>query len=107
MITYLNNYQMTAKQFACYQNEMYPFLALCEESGEVAGVIAKAMRKGQTLENLTVKQENDLFLELGDVLWQLSACCTALNFRLGDVATANISKLRERDSQGTLAETKR
>ena len=75
---------------------MYPFLALAEEAGEVAGKIAKAMRKGDFIDRDAVA------LELGDVLWQVAACADELGIGLDDVALRNLNKLLARQKAGTI-----
>ena len=92
------NYQEKAATFAKYGDITYPFLALSEEVGEVNGKIAKAVRKsgGKTPSdilyelNMAVTEEQitlrrDIIIELGDVQWQLAACCTELGITLEDI----------------------
>ena len=96
-------YQEQAREFAAYGDspehwgvKLYPFLALAEEAGEVVGKIAKAMRKGADL------PEDAVALELGDVLWQLSACADELGLSLDDIALRNLSKLGDRAGRGVI-----
>jgi NTP pyrophosphatase (non-canonical NTP hydrolase) len=72
---------------------MYAGLGLSGEAGEVADEIKKLYRDG---EGFTEKRMNNLFEELGDVLWYVAACCNELGFDMEDVAEANIKKLKER-----------
>lgn len=86
-----SGYQEAAMKFAVYPaGSMYPFFALGEETGEVQGKIAKAIRKGVPF------PLDDLELELGDVAWQLAACCNELNLDLGVVMQKNLAKLTDR-----------
>lgn len=115
----LNEYQEKAFYFAKYDYSDYPFLALTEEVGEVMGKLAKHVRKHSGklahaildaneayLEELGTEADkalhDDLKKELGDVLWQLSACCQELNLSLEEVAKANLDKLSDRDNRGVI-----
>lgn len=108
-------YQQKAFTFAKYGDITYPFLSIGEEAGEVLGKIAKAVRKSngstptELLEALRlpmtpeeVELRNALIKELGDVQWQLAACCTELGITLEDVQNANIAKLEGREVRGTI-----
>ena len=96
-------YQEQAREFAAYGSTpehfgvtLYPFLALAEEAGEVAGKVAKAIRKGEAIDRDAVA------LELGDVLWQIAACADELGIGLEDVAVRNLNKLLARQKAGTI-----
>jgi NTP pyrophosphatase (non-canonical NTP hydrolase) len=97
-------YQRLAMKFAAYKQsnvptgiaELYPFLGLAEEAGEVAGKVAKAIRKG-------VRVDTDAMAkELGDVLWMVAACCEELEISMSDVAADNIIKLADRKSRDVI-----
>jgi NTP pyrophosphatase (non-canonical NTP hydrolase) len=96
---YLNEYQLKAKEFACYENPVYPFLALAEEAGEVCGKVAKIYRGDKAMDKA---YKEAVAKELGDTLWQLSACCNELELSLGDVAAQNLIKLTSRKEKGTI-----
>ena len=110
----LNEYQQLAYNFAKYSTPDYPFLALSEEVGEVNGKIAKAVRKvGATAADIIFSASvpynaserelsQQLQSELGDVAWQLAACCTELGLSLEEVCEANLDKLAGRSSRGTI-----
>ena len=91
-------------------------LGLVSEVGELAGKVAKAVRKEEIM-----LEQNDIFYngshptkdagselhkgligELGDVLWFVSGICNVLGLPLEDVADANIAKLAERKKNGTI-----
>tara|TARA_R110002096_G_scaffold110795_3_gene241967 strand:+ start:3158 stop:3517 length:360 start_codon:yes stop_codon:yes gene_type:complete len=108
-------YQKKAMTFAKYGDITYPFLALGEEAGEVLGKLAKAVRKSQgstpsdilhavndpmTQEEITLR--NGIIKELGDVQWQLAACCTEIGVTLEDIQNVNIAKLEGREVRGTI-----
>ena len=99
----LNEYQERAEKYAAYQHapehhgvSLYPFMALAEESGEVCGKVAKALRKGDPIDAGAVE------MELGDVLWQVAACANELGVTLGEIATMNLAKLGDRADRGVI-----
>ena len=108
----LDDYQYEAGQYAAYLKPMYPFLALAEEAGEVAGKVAKIMRGDEgpefarifnnNPENLPIASRNTIIAELGDVLWQVQQCCTELGFSLEDVANQNLTKLADRKARNVI-----
>lgn len=108
-------YQEKAFTFAKYGDITYPFLSLGEEAGEVLGKLAKAVRKSggstpseimyavaspQTIEETELR--NAILKELGDIQWQLAACCTELGVTLEDIQNINIAKLEGREIRGTI-----
>lgn len=105
----LNSYQEQAMKFARYNHKDYPFLALGEEAGEVLGKLAKHVRKDNKTLNMalyTAMSNTELHeavkSELGDVLWQLQACCFELGIKLEDLAQDNLDKLSGRNDRGTI-----
>lgn len=77
----------------------YPVLALAEEAGEVAGKLAKFIRKyGNNIEEL----RKAILPELGDVLYQLSEASRMCGYTLQQVAEANVEKLSDRNERGVL-----
>lgn len=89
-----NGYQEAAMEFAVYPpGSLYPFFGLAEESGEVMGKVAKAIRKGVPF------PVEDIEKELGDVLWMVAACCDHLNTDMGTVMQKNLAKLADRASR--------
>lgn len=110
-------YQDKAHEFAQYgQNAMYPALGLAEEAGEVAGKIAKYIRKngGQTPTNAYDANggapesdadrefRKDLSKELGDVCWMVAELCTVYGLDLEEVMEENIAKLNDRKARGVI-----
>ena len=86
-----DEYQEFARSTAIYPEDckvVYPTLGLCGESGEVAEKIKKHMRDGRTLVGVG--------LELGDVLWYISALADDLGVTLEEIAQANVAKLSSR-----------
>lgn len=117
-------YQREAHRFAsCGGNKMYPALGLCEEAGEVAGKVAKFIRKhdgdapitadkakilaaNKMVDDVFVedceKFRSDLSKELGDVCWMVAELCTAYGLDLEEVLENNIAKLTDRLNRGVI-----
>jgi|TARA_R110000744_G_scaffold592_3_gene2200 NTP pyrophosphatase (non-canonical NTP hydrolase) len=86
-----DEYQVFARSTSVYPQKykvMYPALGLCGEAGEVAEKVKKSIRDGNSLEGVG--------LELGDVLWYISALADDLGVTLEEVAQANVDKLNSR-----------
>ena len=86
-----NEYQKIARSTAIYPKEykvIYPALGLCGEAGEVAEKVKKNIRDGKSLDGVG--------LELGDVLWYISALADDLGVTLEEIAQANVDKLSSR-----------
>lgn len=93
-----NDYQDGVVMTSIYpEGYIFPLLALCEEVGEVQGKFAKSFRDGTKLDRLALKKE------LGDVLWNLSALCYEMGFKLDDVAQCNLDKLADRVKRGVVS----
>ena len=101
------NYQQKAKQFAVYDNNLYPFLALAEEAGEVAAIAAKSVRAGNgdrwglSEEDIDVCKLAD---ELGDVLWNVAMICEEFDLDMREVMEENIAKLTVRKAKKEILE---
>ena len=113
----LNEYQEKAMStcLPIYDNFAYMSLGLVSEVGELAGKVAKAVRKEEiilfgndlycglkTPEDGGKELHKGLIGELGDVLWFVSGICNVLGLSLEDVADANLAKLAERKKNGTI-----
>jgi NTP pyrophosphatase (non-canonical NTP hydrolase) len=97
----LNNYQMQAKKFAIYPEDMkvvYPALGLAGEAGEVADKVKKIYRDGRD----DSRFKGEIAQEIGDVLWYCAVLANDLGFSLQQVAEMNIYKLQCRRVKGTL-----
>ena len=98
-------YQKKARETAQYpdlgSNNVYPTLGLVGEAGEVAEKVKKVIRD----KNGIFDEESKMAIkkELGDVLWYVSNLCTEFNFKLEDVASYNLEKLRLRASKGKIS----
>ena len=95
----LREYQELATRFALptAKNREYLSLGLAGEAGEVASLVAKAVRDSDG----NVNRES-LKKELGDVLWFVAALAEHYNLDMLDIAVGNINKLRSRQSRGTI-----
>lgn len=97
----LSAYQIAAQRTAIYPEDAkvtYPALGLAGEVGEVCNKIKKVTRDGLSIDDI----RPDLFKELGDVLWYLSALAYDLNISLENLAAQNLEKLQTRQEKGTL-----
>ena len=108
----LNEYQRRAME-TCMEscaNDSYMLLNLVAEVGELAGKIAKGLRReeievceGNYLLNQNHRYDDkDLMLEAGDILWQLAGLCKMMGWTLEDVAQANLDKLASRQQRGVI-----
>ena len=89
-----NEYQKLARSTSVYPKEykvIYPALGLCGEAGEVAEKVKKYIRDGTPMLGVG--------LELGDVLWYISALADGLGVTLEEVAQANVDKLQSRKAR--------
>ena len=77
----LNNYQMQAREFAIYPEDMqimYPALGLAGEAGEVADKVKKIYRDGRD----DARFHADIAKEIGDVLWYCATLADDLGIDL-------------------------
>lgn len=79
---------------------IYPTLGLTGEAGEVSDKVKKVIRDNGG--HLTPERTMAILLELGDVLWYISALADDLGSNLTEVATLNIGKLASRQERNTL-----
>lgn len=97
---YQTRSRITAQYPAVGHPVVYPVLGLANEAGEVAGKIKKVFRdKGG---EISAETRETLKSELGDVLWYLAQVCTELELSLDEVAEANLAKLLDRQTRGTI-----
>ena len=92
-----DEYQEFARSTAIYPEDCkvtYPALGLCGEAGEVAEKVKKNIRDGKFLDGVG--------LELGDVLWYISALADDLGVTLEEIAQANVDKLQSRKDRGKI-----
>ena len=74
---------------------LYPTLGLAGEAGEVANKVKKIVRDGKL-------DKEGIASELGDCLWYIAAICKDLGLNMGDIASANLEKLKKRQENDTL-----
>ena len=113
----LNEYQEKAMStcLPSCNNFAYMSLGLVSEVGELAGKVAKAVRKEEitffesdiycglkTPEDGGAELHKGIIGEIGDVLWFVSGICDVLGISLEDVAESNLAKLAERKKNGTI-----
>ena len=118
----LDEYQRRTQDTAVYPNQgsfggaMYAVTALNEEAGEVAGKVAKFIRKGSGWDELLAYGNGSDFYnefypdelvlavskELGDVLYQAARVAEEFGLNLSDVATTNIERLADRKKRDVI-----
>lgn len=76
-------------------------LGLTGESGEFADLIKKHVYHGHELDRDKAAKE------IGDVLWYVARAARAIGLSLEEVATRNVTKLRERYPEGFTNERSR
>jgi NTP pyrophosphatase (non-canonical NTP hydrolase) len=100
----LSEYQALSRATAVYpdagDNLLYPTLGLCGEAGEVAEKVKKMIRDDGGV--LSGERRAALAKELGDVLWYVAQLATEAGLDLGEVAEANLAKLRSRQERAVL-----
>ena len=100
----LSDFQRRSRATAVYpgagDNLLYPTLGLCGEAGEVAEKVKKMVRDDGG--ELTAARRDALAGELRDVLWYVAQLATEAGLDLGDVAEANLAKLRSRQERAVL-----
>lgn len=74
---------------------------LAEEAGEVLGLVRKHAYMGHELDRERIVRE------LGDALWCLATVASCVGVTLGEVASANVEKLRRRYPDGYSDEASR
>lgn len=97
-------YQAAAKQFAAYEEDVYPLLGLAEETGEFLSLFAKVYRGDDLVARYgTVEAFREMAAkEAGDVLWMLAECLGSMGLSLQDVAELNLKKLTDRKERGVI-----
>lgn len=76
---------------------MHWAIGLGEEAGEALSVIKHKYYGGEY-------SVEDIVAELGDVMWNVAALCTALNLDMQDVVEYNLAKLQHRYPLGEFDE---
>lgn len=79
---------------------IYPAMLLAEESGELVGKFAKAIRDCNG--EIDEERRSAILYELGDVLWACAEIATLLDADLSEVMQANIDKLTSRKKRGVI-----
>jgi len=70
------------------------------EAGEVQGKVKKIIRDSGGV--ITPEATDEIKKELGDTLWYIASMCDNLGITLDDVATSNITKLKDRYKRGVI-----
>lgn len=110
MVTTFFEYEEMVMQRSFYPGALiYPALGLAGEAGEVVEKVKKLLRDDQlpadcddAITTLTVEQRKSIAMEIGDVLFYVTAIATDLGYDLDEIATMNAEKLRDREERGVL-----
>lgn len=105
-----NEYQEQAQEtcLPTAQNIYYLALKLGAEAGEVQQKIAKAIRDSGLEPDNEYKSKcfqdlrQEIFHELGDVLWYLAVLSEYFFWDLESIALGNLDKLRKRAAEGKI-----
>ena len=76
-------------------------LGITGEGGEIAEKVKKIIRDQNS--TMTDEKKTEIAKEIGDVLWYLAVLADTLGVSLGDLAQANIDKLKSRQSRGKIS----
>lgn len=76
--------------------ELYLWLGLLSEVGEIAGKIKKEIRDDAAF------AKDDRLAEFGDVMWYISELCTLYQLDLDEVLLYNMQKLESRKNRGVI-----
>ena len=79
----------------------YYALGLSAHVGRTVDKVKKFYRNGQT-DALTLEQERDLAIMLGDVVRQIAFCASSLGLSLSNIAAWNVEKLADRTRRNTI-----
>lgn len=90
-------YQRWTRTTAIYPGVAYPRMGLAEETGELVGLFAKAVRDGTDID------QQRIIKEAGDVLWMLARVCDDMGVDLQAVVDANIEKLESRRARNVIS----
>jgi len=91
-----DEYQRDAHTFAEYENEWYPFCAIVEEIGELAGKVARWARGDESFDTKGCQ------IELGDILWNFSECQLIEGNSLGLVFSEIDGVIDQIDKRGAI-----
>ena len=104
----LDEYELAAMKTAQYpnlgNNLVYPAMGIAGEGGEFCDKVKKRWRNTGHMDDtgLFGEDRTQLLMELGDVLWYITACARELGMTLEEVAKLNLEKLAGRRERGTI-----
>lgn len=85
------NWQPTYAKYPRPEGKKYSIIGLAAESGELLGVLQKAIRKNEKVSRDKVVDE------LGDCLWYLTCVMNEFNISWSELCEFNMNKLTERN----------
>ncbi len=98
-----DEYQRGAARTKIYPveyNIIYPALEMAGEAGEICNKVKKYLRDDKGV--ISDKKREEVFEEMGDVLWAMAAMASDLGYTLSQVAEHNLAKLQSRQERGVL-----
>ena len=109
-LTTFFEYEEEVMQRSFYPGALiYPALGLAGEAGEVVEKVKKLIRDDDipadcedAISALSRRQREAIALELGDVLFYVTAIAADIGLDLDEIATMNAEKLRDREKRGVL-----
>lgn len=99
----LNDYQLLAHSTAKHPEGaafIHCVTGLAEEIGEFLGKVKRLFRDDGGV--LTEERKLQMKKELGDIQWYLSETCLVLDMTLEEVATCNLSHLKDRQQRNVI-----
>ncbi len=89
-----NEYQSlafrSAKKATAMSHIEHAIMGLTTEIGELASPVKRTIFYGESLDT------TNMIEELGDILWYVALCASALGVSLEGIATSNVHKLQKR-----------
>ena len=95
---YINDYQHAAKEYAQYNDPLYPVCSVMVEAAEVADLFVKPWLRG----DMKDPDRKEVISEAGDVLWNLANLLADMDIQMSEVAEYNLAKLKDRAERGVI-----
>lgn len=103
----LNEYQTKASETDTYGYDKLGiaarFMGLSGEAGEATDKAKKEIRDHMNDAFLNKERNLEIAKELGDTLWYVSQCASAIGYSLEGIAELNIEKLKSRKERNVIS----